>query len=135
MCRRRFSVGADGFILIENSDKANFKWRYFNADGSEADMCGNGSRCAARFAYVNKIAGKQMSFDTKAGIIKAELKGKSGKVQLTQPRDLRLDFNVPLEGANHQACSLNTGVPHVVYFVKDIENADVFNTGRSDKKP
>ena len=133
VCTRRFSVGADGLILIENSDKANFKWRFFNADGSEAEMCGNGSRCAARFAYVNKIAPKQMSFETKAGIIKAELKGKNVNVQLTQPRDLRLDFNVPIEGVNHQACSLNTGVPHVVYFVKDIENADVLNTGRKTR--
>ncbi|MBI5182515.1 MAG: diaminopimelate epimerase, partial [Nitrospirae bacterium] len=133
VCRRRFSVGADGLILIENSDKADFKWRYFNADGSEAEMCGNGSRCAARFAYVNKIAGKQMSFETKAGIIKAELKGKSVKVQLTQPKDLRLDFNVPIEGANQQACSLNTGVPHVVYFVKDIENTNVFDIGRKTR--
>jgi diaminopimelate epimerase len=130
---RRFSVGADGLILIENSDKANFKWRFFNADGSEADMCGNGSRCAARFAYANKIAPRQMSFETKAGIIKAELKGKNVKVQLTQPRDLRLDFMIPIDGQNYEACSLNTGVPHVVYFVKDLDNTDVFNLGRKTR--
>lgn len=96
-------------------------------------MCGNGSRCAARFAYANKIAPKQMSFETRAGIIKAELKGKNVKVQLTQPRDLRLDFNVPIEGAGHQACSLNTGVPHVVYLVKDLDNTDVLNLGRKTR--
>lgn len=130
---RRFSVGADGLILIENSDKANFKWRFFNADGSEADMCGNGSRCAARFAYVNKIAPKQMSFETRAGIINAEIKGKNVKVQLTQPRDLRLDFAIPIDGKSSEACSLNTGVPHVVYFIKDLDNADVLNLGRKTR--
>ena len=62
ICRRKMSVGADGFILIEPSDKADFKWRFFNSDGSQAEMCGNGARCAARFAYVNGIAGETLSF-------------------------------------------------------------------------
>ena len=57
VCRRKMSVGADGLILIENSDKFDFRWRFFNSDGSNAEMCGNGARCAARFAHVTGITG------------------------------------------------------------------------------
>jgi diaminopimelate epimerase len=67
-CRRKMSVGADGMILIEPSDTVDFKWRFFNADGSLPDMCGNGARCAARFAFIHGIAGRQMAFETLAGI-------------------------------------------------------------------
>jgi diaminopimelate epimerase len=66
VCRRRLSVGADGLILIEKSTTADFSWRFFNADGSEAEMCGNGGRCAARFAYLNGIAGERLDFETVA---------------------------------------------------------------------
>ncbi len=75
VCRRRLSAGADGLILIEKSATVDFSWRFFNADGSEADMCGNGGRCAARFAFVNGIAGKRMAFETLAGVMKAEILG------------------------------------------------------------
>ena len=69
VCRRKMSVGADGLILIEPSDKADFSWRFYNSDGSRAEMCGNGARCAARFAYVNGIAGEKLTFETDAGIV------------------------------------------------------------------
>ena len=74
VCRRRMSVGADGVILIEGCETADFKWHFFNSDGSRAEMCGNGARCAARFAYLNKIAGSPMSFETDAGYVNAEIK-------------------------------------------------------------
>ena len=64
VCRRMFSIGADGLILIENSETSDFSWNFYNADGSVAEMCGNGSRCAARFAYKHKICGRKMSFET-----------------------------------------------------------------------
>ena len=67
ICRRRISVGADGVILIEPSATADFRWRFFNADGSPAEMCGNGARCAARFAFMHGIAGADMRFETDAG--------------------------------------------------------------------
>ena len=60
VCRRKLSAGADGMILIENSKAMDFQWRFFNSDGSRAEMCGNGARCAARFAFINKIAGPEM---------------------------------------------------------------------------
>ena len=66
VCRRKFSVGADGLFLLEPSQHADFRWRFFNADGSEAEMCGNGARCVARFAYMNGLAAARMRFETLA---------------------------------------------------------------------
>src|SRR5919112_2499559 len=80
VCTHRMSVGGDGLILIEPSRRADFKWRLFNADGSEAEFSGNGARCAARFAYVKRIAPKRMRFQTLAGLIEAEMvNGASGR--------------------------------------------------------
>jgi diaminopimelate epimerase len=85
VCTRSLSVGADGIIFIENSMQADFKWSFFNSDGSVAEMCGNGSRCVAKYAYLNGIAGKKMRFETLAGIISAEIKDDEYvKVQLTK---------------------------------------------------
>jgi diaminopimelate epimerase len=67
VCHRQLGAGADGLILIEASPTANFRWRFYNADGSEPEMCGNGGRCAARFAVINGIAPAEMSFETLAG--------------------------------------------------------------------
>ena len=66
VCRRRESVGADGLIFVTRSSRFDFAWKYFNADGGEAEMCGNGGRCVARFAFLKGIAGVQMTFQTLA---------------------------------------------------------------------
>src|SRR3990167_6429834 len=97
VCRRKFSVGADGLILIEPSDKVDFRWRFHNSDGSEAEMCGNGGRGAARFAYILGIAKENLSFETKAGIIKAEVRGKRVKLALPEPMDLRRNIEIPVD--------------------------------------
>ena len=89
VCARKISVGADGLFLIEPSQRVDFKWQFFNADGSVAEMCGNGSRCVARFAYIKGIAGKKMSFETLAGIISAEVNGDVVKVRLTDPSPIK----------------------------------------------
>ncbi|MDH3329858.1 MAG: diaminopimelate epimerase, partial [Desulfobulbaceae bacterium] len=91
VCRRRFSAGADGMIFIEESDKADFKWLFFNGDGSEAEMCGNGARCAARFAYMQGIAPAHMHFETVAGIIEAKVSDINVSVLMTEPKDFRID--------------------------------------------
>src|SRR6266849_1233120 len=75
ICTRRLSVGADGLILIERSDRAMFRMVYFNSDGSPADFCANGTRCSARFAFINAIAPERMTIETDAGIIGAEVSG------------------------------------------------------------
>ncbi len=119
VCRRKFSAGADGLILIENSDEADFRWQFYNADGSMAEMCGNGARCAARFAFNKGIAPAQMSFLTVAGKIHAEVDGELVKLQMTAPVDLLLGQDVELGGISRQVHSLNTGVPHAICFVED----------------
>jgi diaminopimelate epimerase len=129
-CRRRMSVGADGLILIEPSDNADFKWRFFNADGSLPDMCGNGARCAARFAFINKIADRQMTFETLAGIIEASVIDETVKIRMTSPGELKTGITLDLEGETILVGSINTGVPHVVSVVDDIEAVDVVARGR-----
>lgn len=131
VCRQHTAVGADGLIVIENSDKAHFRWRFFNADGSEVEMCGNGGRCAARFAVIKGIAPSTMSFETRAGIIDAEVTGETVKLRLTDPKDLRKAYTIDLDGAATLVNSINTGVPHVVAFVNDVDGHDVFNMGRT----
>jgi diaminopimelate epimerase len=129
-CARNISAGADGMMLIENSDKADFKWRFYNCDGSEAEMCGNGARCAGRFAYLNSIAGKTMKFETLAGIIEAEVKdGVNVKVQLTEPINKRENYQIKLDGETLSVDSINTGVPHAVMFTDSIEELDVMKYG------
>ncbi len=129
ICRRKFSVGADGVIILEPSSTCDFKWRFFNSDGSEAEMCGNGSRCAAKFAYLEGIAEKNLKFETLAGVIEAEVKEKTVKVLMTKPFDLKLDYEIFIEDKKYYISSINTGVPHVVKFVKELENYDVKRMG------
>lgn len=133
VCHRHYSVGADGLIVIVPSRKADFKWRFFNADGSEAEMCGNGSRCAARFAYVRKIAKKDMAFETLAGVIRAQVKNDRVKVELPGASGLRANIAVPLDSGLRMGHFINTGVPHLVYLTKDIENEDVERIGRTTR--
>jgi diaminopimelate epimerase len=132
-CHRHYSVGADGLIVIVPSRKADFKWRFFNADGSEAEMCGNGSRCAARFAFLRKIAKKDMTFETLAGIIHARIKTGSVRVQLTKAVGLRMNIAVPLDSGMRMGHFINTGVPHLVYLSKDLANEDVERVGRTTR--
>lgn len=120
VCRRMFSVGSDGLILIENSEKADFSWRFYNGDGSVAEMCGNGARCAARFAYARGIAEKKMTFETLAGIIEAEvLEDDSVSLLMTAPCDYQKDLSVELDGKQVGISFMNSGVPHVVLFVEE----------------
>jgi len=132
-CARNVSVGADGMMLIENSSNgADFKWRFYNSDGSEAEMCGNGARCAGRFAYLNGIAGRNMRFETLAGVIEAEIKdGVNVKVQLTEPVDKETEYSLDLGGESITVSNIDTGVPHVVWFNDDIESADIMKYGKA----
>ncbi len=128
VCKRRESIGADGLILIEKDDNYDFRWRFFNNDGSEVEMCGNGSRCAARFAFLNGIAPLRMKFSTLAGVIEAEITGlNTVKVQLTKPKDYKDE--IKLEGIDMLASFIDTGVPHVVYFVDNVEIVNVKELG------
>jgi diaminopimelate epimerase len=130
VCRRRMSVGADGLILIETSDRADFKWRFFNADGSAAEMCGNGARCAARYAFLNGIAKEQLAFETDVGVIQAHVAGDQVRIKMSAPRDMVLSDVVTLADYNLPISRINAGVPHVVMEVKDLARANVKSVGR-----
>jgi len=130
VCRRKMSVGADGLILIESCDNADFRWRFYNSDGSLAEMCGNGARCAARFAFLNGIAGENLSFETDAGIINGQVMDGGAKVKIPDPADLRLNYAIDLESGPLTVSSINTGVPHVVVLQDNVDDVDVFGLGR-----
>jgi len=134
LCRRKVSVGADGLILIENDPEVDFSWRFFNADGSSAEMCGNGGRCVARLANMLDICGTSLSFRTRAGIIAAELLGSRVKLQMTTPFDLRLDQELEVNGQRVTTHFVNTGVPHTVFILDtpdELEEQDVVGQGRN----
>ena len=130
VCRRKMSVGADGLILLEASVRADFRWRFFNSDGSTAEMCGNGARCAARFAFLHGIAGKKMRFETVAGIIGAQIQGDQVRIRMTDPCGLVPADELDTGQERIVYSSINTGVPHVVIVVDDLENVDVTSIGR-----
>jgi diaminopimelate epimerase len=130
VCARKVSAGADGLILIESSARVNFRWRFFNADGSEAEMCGNGGRCAARFAVLKGIAPPRLSFETLAGVIEAEVSGRIVKLQMVQPTGWQVDLEVPIDGQVHRLHFVNTGVPHAVKIVEDVRQAPIRELGR-----
>ncbi len=133
VCERRMSVGADGVLLVENSDGADFKMRYFNADGGEAETCGNGARCISKFAYINGITSDRMRFETKAGIYESEILELGVKVRMSDPTDVRLNFPLRLEDGVYTVCCANSGVPHVVFFLEDLERTNIINLGRQTR--
>ena len=130
-CRRRESVGADGVIFVAPSDQYDFSWRFFNADGGEVEMCGNGGRCVARFAYLKGIAGNKMTFETKVGPVSAEVKDRVVKVLMPEPSDLRRGIDLPLQPGWESVDFVNTGVPHVVIGVENVDEHPVFEHGRA----
>ena len=119
VCTRGLSIGADGLILIETSPRATFRMRYLNADGSETEFCANGTRCAARFAFLNVIAPRRMTIETPAGVVPAEIH--DARVRLTVPNpdafrpvvELMLPGGVVVRGSH-----LIVGVPHYVVFLQ-----------------
>ena len=139
VCRRAFGVGADGLILLDVTPpgiEADYIWHFFNADGSRAEMCGNGSRCAARLAQELGLAGSRHVLGTDAGPITAEVFPEQDlvKVQLTPQADLRLNFELALDDAGPDqawtAHFVNTGVPHLVIFTPDVDAVDLRGLGR-----
>jgi len=134
VCARRVSVGADGLLLVENSDEADFKMRYFNSDGGEVETCGNGARCIAKFAYTEKIVpSRKMKFETRAGIYSAEILEDSVKLGMSDAVEMKLDFPLELSDGVHTVSFVNSGVPHVIFLVDELENLDVVKLGRETR--
>ena len=116
---RGTGIGCEGIILVQRSELADFRMRFFNPDGSEAELCGNGARCVAAFAReVGAASSDRMRFETLAGDVQAEIIGPGlVKVWMPEPRDLRANF-------------VNSGVPHCIVPVENLEKADVEGEGR-----
>ena len=128
---RKYSIGADGLILLEKSKKADLKMRIFNSDGSEAEMCGNGVRCLAKFSADQKITGPKLSIETLAGIIYAEVREGVVRAKMMNPKDFKPKFQVGVNGHSEELNFINTGVPHAVKFVRSVAECDVAGLGRT----
>lgn len=125
ICDRKFGIGADGMLLIGKSKKANVRMRIFNADGSEAEMCGNGARAAALYAGKKKVA-----LETKAGIIQAEVSDNDVKIRLTEPKETIIGIPLKINNRTINVNFINTGVPHAVIFSEGLEEMDIIPMGR-----
>lgn len=122
LCDRRFGIGADGLILLENSDKYAFKMVYFNSDGNESTMCGNGGRCVVAFAkFLDLFAEDKVVFEAIDGLHYANLEGDNIKLQM---KDVATIETI------EDGFFLNTGSPHVVKWVYDAKNYPVFKEGK-----
>jgi diaminopimelate epimerase len=124
-CSPLYGVGADGLILLEGSDDHDFAWRFYNADGSQANMCGNGARCAARYARLVGAAGDEVAFETGAGVVRAEIRGTEVRVALTPPGPVGPPETFKLGGETYTGYPVDTGVPHVVIPVPQVSRVDV----------
>lgn len=148
MCNRNFGIGADGLILVQESSVANIKMRIFNKDGSEAEMCGNGIRCFAKYIYDNKIIDKQsISIETKAGVKGVRLKVLNGEVyeievdmgrpifddikNISVQNNYRIPIsvNIKVDDTRFIGNYVSMGNPHLVIFVNNVENIDIEKYG------
>lgn len=134
LCDRNRGIGADGLLAVEPAQKgADFRFRYYNADGGEAEMCGNGARCFGRFtAHLGEIILKRVTFETIVGTLTAEMIGDNVRIAMSEPKDLKLSSAATIPGHNALLHFLNTGVPHVVTFLESpekLDEFDVFNQG------
>jgi len=131
MCDRRRGVGADGLILIGpgHSGTTDFRMTYFNADGGEADMCGNGARCSVAFAHARDLIGSDCAFDTQVGVLNGTVHG-PGDITVSLAGWSDLDLNVPVPDSPWDLhCACNTGVPHLVIPVADTGAVDIRKWG------
>ncbi|MEM3399528.1 MAG: diaminopimelate epimerase [Candidatus Micrarchaeia archaeon] len=143
LCTRRFSIGADGLIFVCKAIKSenDARMRIFNADGSEAEMCGNGIRCFARYLERDSVA-KKMRVETLAGIVEPEIVGDRVKVMMGKPifeclkipmkfaKDRCIEEKVKIEGVGEiTLTAVSTGNPHAVIFVEDVEKIDLEKIG------
>ncbi|MDQ1264074.1 MAG: diaminopimelate epimerase [Campylobacterota bacterium] len=121
ICHRQNGIGADGLIVLVPHERYDFEWQFYNSDGSEAAMCGNGSRAAAHYAYANGLAGAEMHFLTGAGVIGASVEADMVLSELTPPFMVQehIEYNGKIWSL------VNTGVPHLVHFTQNIAEFDI----------
>jgi diaminopimelate epimerase len=136
LCQRKVSIGADGFMVVDYPDgDADFKMRFYNQDGSIGEMCGNGARCISRYAFLNKIVGRKMSFETVAGVVYSKvLEGRLVKVLLNKPEVIKLYNDIKIDDKNYEYSYIelgNPGLPHAVveYNFKQADEKDLRKVG------
>ena len=131
LCHRRTGIGSEGLILIQPSTAADFRMRFFNPDGNEVAMCGNGARCVARLARDIEVTGDVMTIETQAGIHAASILGDTVRLNLPSPppAQVRCSLTLPA-GEVLDYDFLNTGVPHVVLQTDDLDSYPVAVQGR-----
>jgi diaminopimelate epimerase len=137
LCDRRFGIGGDGLLAVEPppDSTADFRMRYYNADGGEAEMCGNGARCFARFVQaMPRAQADRVRFLTPAGLIVGEYLGAEVRVNLTAPTETRLRQRADFGWGEIEYHFMNTGVPHVVLDVPEVEKAEVVARGRAIRR-
>jgi diaminopimelate epimerase len=137
LCDRHFGVGADGLLAVEPADSADadFRMRYYNADGGEAEMCANGTRCFARFVHpLRRNDAERVRFTSPAGLIIGEYVGEEVRTHLTPPIDTRLNQRADFGWGEIEYHFMNTGVPHTVVFVPDAEQAEIVAHGRAIRR-
>lgn len=130
VCERRKGVGADGVLVLENSERAHLLLRYFNADGRQSEMCGNGARAAAYYAVRAGLAPARVRLEISGQELTAIVDGNRVSLVLAPPKDLRTDLNLDLETGLEEGGYIDTGVPHYVLFVEDVGGVDVFHLGQ-----
>jgi diaminopimelate epimerase len=129
-CHRTNGIGADGILLLDKSKTADYRMRIINADGSEAEMCGNGARClAAYIVHYKKPAKKLFSIETLAGLILGMAKGEIARVRLSDPTDYRPNISVNLNDKNLHVHYIDTGVPHTIVYVNGLADIAVNTIG------
>ncbi|HVN72340.1 MAG TPA: diaminopimelate epimerase [Desulfomonilia bacterium] len=130
-CALKTGIGADGVIVIGQDARTDFTFRIFNADGSEAEMCGNGARCAALFAYQHGLVRETMRFRTLAGIIGARINSQDVAIEMTDPFGMETGIAIDVAGRKTTVHFINTGVPHTVIFSDHVADEPVFELGRA----
>ena len=131
ICARATGVGADGVVFVQDDAIESFRIRYFNRDGSLAELCGNASLCSARLAVELGIVDRAgFRFATDAGVISARFTGEEPEIDLQPVQALRPDAGLPLIAGEHQIGFADSGVPHLVVLVDDVERVDVASRGR-----
>ena len=121
LCDRNFGIGGDGLILLENDDKVDFKMVYFNSDGNESTMCGNGGRCIVRFAHDLNVSAEKMTFNAIDGLHHAIVDGDTIRLQMIDVHEVE---------DHDRYLFMNTGSPHHVEFVPKVDEVDVYKKGK-----
>ncbi|XPV76435.1 MAG: diaminopimelate epimerase [Desulfovibrio sp.] len=134
LCKRAFGIYGDGLFFIDHApegEDVDLMWHFFNSDGSRAEMCGNASRCMGKLSWMLGIVGTEHSFMSDAGPIKVQVLPEQDevKVQLTEPHSIKMDIVLDIDGREYTAHFADTGVPHAVLFLDDLQNIDIKKLG------